>query len=207
LLLVTSVLALLIRIEPNSGIEAIALSQVQSTGATGTEKFMAFVSFVTGTSTRYVIIPLALSVMWFAGLRRASRHLLIGSIAIGIVAMIGDYGLGLIADRVRPFSGATELSFPSAHTYGTVLFFGIVAFVILRHGLPRKFSFPTLGILAIFTLFVGPSRIYLNMHWPADVVAGYIYGVAALLLFVVMYTHLERRAAQPITLYVTQKEK
>ena len=195
LVLLTITMALAVRIEPDSSVEASTRSQIQSAGVVGTHQFMEFVSFLTGTSTRYVIIPFAVTTMWLAGLRRHSRNLLIGSLAVGTLAMLGDFGLGLVADRVRPFSGATELSFPSAHTYGTVLFFGVVTYLIFRHSLPKKFGLPVVGAMAVLTALVGPSRIYLDMHWPADVLAGYVYGMAALLLFIATYSHLERRLA------------
>ena len=193
LVLISAALAYAVRIVPESSVEAVARSQIQSVGITDVHQYMEWISFLTGTTTRYVIIPVTLAVMWFTGLRHPSKNLLIGSLAVGTVAMIGDYGLGLIADRVRPYAGATELSFPSAHTYGTVLFFGVVVYLIFRHNLPKTIGIPIVAIMVALTVMVGPSRIYLDMHWPADVVAGYVYGTASLLLFIATYTRLERR--------------
>lgn len=188
--LISLILAFGVRIEPASGIELAIRAQIQSIGLPGTAEYMEIVSLLTGTYTRYVVIPAAIMMLWLKGHRRPARAVLIGSLVVGSVAMVGDFGLGQMVGRVRPFTGATELSFPSAHTYGTVLFFGVLAFLVHKHGLPRKYGIPVLGILAVLTVSVGPSRIFLNMHWPADVIAGYLYGAAALIFFIATYSRM-----------------
>lgn len=82
-----------------------------------------------------------------------------------LVARVRPYevieGLKLITKR------ATDYSFPSGHTANTC----VVAFVIFVFA-PKKIGIPVL----IFSVLMGISRIYLGVHYPSDVVAGFLSG-------------------------------
>jgi membrane-associated phospholipid phosphatase len=73
-----------------------------------------------------------------------------------------------------------SLSFPSGHASGSLLVYGFLSYLLTR-------SIPSFSILIIILTstiitLTGISRIYLRMHWPTDVVAGYALGASALLL-------------------------
>lgn len=69
---------------------------------------------------------------------------------------------------------ATGYSFPSGHTQGTTTIFILLALVI------RKIWFTILA--ATIIILVGISRLYLNVHWPLDVIASWIIGIAFTLI-------------------------
>jgi undecaprenyl-diphosphatase len=68
-------------------------------------------------------------------------------------------------------------SFPSGHALASMCFFGLLAYLIsvnLRSSAYRA----GIWALAIFLiLFVGLSRIYFDVHYPSDVLAGYLAGL------------------------------
>lgn len=70
----------------------------------------------------------------------------------------------------------TSFSFPSGHALATMCFYGMLAFFIMR----ETSSWPLRLWVATLTLFlslaIGISRIYLGVHYPTDVVAGYAVG-------------------------------
>lgn len=72
-------------------------------------------------------------------------------------------------------------SFPSGHSLFSFVLYGLIAYSVLtgRDPLARRLLF-TLGC-ATLVLGIGLSRIYLGMHWPTDVLAGYL--TAAIWLF------------------------
>jgi undecaprenyl-diphosphatase len=96
----------------------------------------------------------------------------------------------LVADRPRP-DLVTRLdlvyssSFPSGHsTMAPVVYLTLAA--ILAAGEPRRDVRVLIFTLAVaMTVAVGLSRVYLGVHWPTDVLAGWVLGAAIALVAVV----------------------
>lgn len=71
---------------------------------------------------------------------------------------------------------ATGYSFPSGHSMVSIAFYGALAYLLWNWlpypGLRRL----TAGLCALLVLSIGISRIYLGVHYPSDVLAGFIAG-------------------------------
>lgn len=80
-------------------------------------------------------------------------------------------------ERPEPFFGILRpesYSFPSGHALFSFCFYGVVAAVItarIRQTSKRIAVWVTASVLV---LLIGLSRIYLGVHYPSDVVAGYV---------------------------------
>lgn len=85
------------------------------------------------------------------------------------------------ADRPRPNSA--PWGFPSGHVLSLVVFFGVVAFLLVTLT-DRRRRFRILACLpcAVTVSLVAASRILLDMHWLSDVIGGFVLGTAYLLL-------------------------
>lgn len=89
--------------------------------------------------------------------------------------VINSYGLKDLFNRPRPFltipsaiivqTGLSDYSFPSGHAFSVAL----LSTLFLR----KKSIFLFVGL---YTLLVGFSRIYLGVHYPLDVIGGYLFG-------------------------------
>ena len=78
--------------------------------------------------------------------------------------------------EVLPVISATGYSFPSGHAMVALCFYGISAYLLSRFFptfFGRMFIFLLTGILV---MMIGISRIYLGVHYPSDVLAGYAAG-------------------------------
>lgn len=77
--------------------------------------------------------------------------------------------------RPAPFFGATpnSYSFPSGHALGSLCFYGMLAAILapLARGRVAKFGIWMAAVVLIG--MIGISRIYLGVHYPSDVFAGY----------------------------------
>jgi membrane-associated phospholipid phosphatase len=108
-------------------------------------------------------------------------------LALGLVAAIGGNGLlnavlKRVFERMRPphepglpyFHG---WGFPSGHASGSVVAYGIVAYVLMR-ALPKAWHPPVMLLAAAAAMLVGASRIILEAHYAGDVLAGFASGTA-----------------------------
>lgn len=87
--------------------------------------------------------------------------------------------------RPRPTLGPLEqvpgFSFPSGHALMGTVFFGLLALVLLKKMPTRHRPLVVRGTV-VFLLLLGLSRLYLGVHYPTDVLAGYAAGLAVLSL-------------------------
>ena len=83
---------------------------------------------------------------------------------------------------------ADGYSFPSGHSVGSATFFGIL--IVLTILLVKSKFWQTILIIiwALFPLFIGYTRIFCHVHYPSDVVGGWLEGTTFVLLgFSVLY--------------------
>lgn len=93
--------------------------------------------------------------------------------------------LKLLVARPRPPAElAREVSegygFPSATAFLAAVLLGVICY-LLRSS-PRPISIVVLAASALLVLVVGLSRVYVGEHWTTDVVGGWIFGSAWLIL-------------------------
>ena len=110
-------------------------------------------------------------------------------LALGLVAAIGgnsllNPALKAIFERARPLHDGLAFngwSFPSGHASGSVVAYGMLAYVALRM-LPGRWHLPMILLAAAIAFSTGFSRIYLQAHYLSDVVAGFASGTAWLVV-------------------------
>lgn len=90
--------------------------------------------------------------------------------------------LKVIFQRHRPVHDhglmvETGWSFPSGHASGSVLLYGLLGYLIVRHT-HRVWHLPVAILVAAMIGFVGSSRVMLQVHYVSDVAAGYALGMA-----------------------------
>lgn len=102
----------------------------------------------------------------------------ITTVGAGILIFI----LKHIFKRVRPepfFNTIlpTSDSFPSGHSLGSFCFYGALAVILTDRTDNLRLQIIVWMLAAAMILLVGISRIYLGVHYPSDVVAGYAVGL------------------------------
>jgi len=85
-----------------------------------------------------------------------------------------------IFHRPRPeLTGLVEVSgysFPSGHAMVSVAFYGFLAYLLWFNLHHSKLRFPATFAIVILIVLIGISRIYLGVHYPSDVLAGFAAG-------------------------------
>jgi len=103
--------------------------------------------------------------------------------------------LKLLYDRPRPdivdhLVSIHTASFPSGHATMSAVVYLTLASLIVRLVESNVVRAYVLGVAILLTFLIGMSRIYLGVHWPSDVLAGWALGVAWASLAWVVVTFL-----------------
>jgi undecaprenyl-diphosphatase len=83
--------------------------------------------------------------------------------------------------RVRPpqrdwAMDAGGYAFPSGHTTAATLAAGLLAWAVSRHLTDRRGRFAVWVLAVGYAGLVGWSRVWLGVHWPLDVLGGWVLG-------------------------------
>lgn len=110
------------------------------------------------------------------------------SAAVFVLAAIGggtvvSFGLKSLFERARPdlvphgVEVATA-SFPSGHAMLSAVTYLTLGALLARFLPRRRAKAYVVTVAALLTLAIGTSRVYLGVHWPTDVLAGWTLGAA-----------------------------
>jgi len=125
---------------------------------------------------------LTIGVCCFFILLRRLRTAIFIAVSVGSGLLLSSLAKGLF-ERPRPDlvphgSYIYTESFPSGHSMMAAVTYITLAALIIRHVPTRAIKVYILAIALLLTVGVGLSRIYLGVHWPSDVLAGWTGGTA-----------------------------
>ncbi|OKL36867.1 phosphatase PAP2 family protein [Domibacillus mangrovi] len=138
---------------------------------------MTFFTFIGSTSS---IVVLSLLTLFF--LYNVFKHR--SELILFMIVLLGSNVLFLslkqFFHRARPdFHRLIEVggySFPSGHATNAITLYGLLAYLLWRH-IPAKWGRTFLILLSItMIMMIGTSRIYLGVHYPTDIISGYLVG-------------------------------
>lgn len=146
-------------------------------------------------------------VLCFVTLAVAGYLLLLGKIRSTLV-LLGSVTGGIVVsfaakagfDRPRPDlvpHGAEvyTASFPSAHSMLAAATYLTLAVMLSRIQSSRALKVYVVAVAVLLTIAVGMSRLYLGVHWPTDVLAGWAAGAGWALVCWMLASQLQRSGA------------
>jgi len=94
-----------------------------------------------------------------------------------------------IIQRARPdiqerLIEETGFSFPSGHSTNNIAFYCLAIYLIYKNVKSKKARNMLCIILSIIPISIGFSRIYLRVHYPSDVLAGFCLGGMCVIIFI-----------------------
>ena len=101
-------------------------------------------------------------------------------------------------DRPRPelVSHKTQIytkSFPSGHSAMSSLVFLTLGAVMARAERDRKTKVFLIAVPVVLSLLIGVSRVYMGVHWPTDVLAGWLFGMTWAAASWLVFRYMQRR--------------
>ena len=144
-----------------------------------------WVKFITFLGNHAFLIPafifLIIVLLLLRQKKEALQTLLVALSSLGILSLFKN-----LFQRDRPdhplVDGITNYSFPSGHAMMSIAFYGILMILAVRHIRNHSLRNLVIGLLVLLILLIGFSRIYLRVHFPSDIIAGYCFGIAWLWL-------------------------
>ncbi|MGN9164926.1 phosphatase PAP2 family protein [Tissierellaceae bacterium HCP3S3_D8] len=139
-------------------------------------KIMKFISFI--GSGKFLLPIIGVIVLYLIIKKKyyIAKLLLAGTIGSYSVNFI----LKILFHRIRPIEffrvNQSGYSFPSGHSMVSMSMYLMIAYILTRDedDLKKKRFLYVLSIILV--LLMGFSRLYLGVHWPTDVIGGYIVG-------------------------------
>jgi undecaprenyl-diphosphatase len=163
-------------------------------GAVWFEEMMRDITALGSTVVLAFLTFASAGFLWLAGRPRA---------ALLVIAAIGGgfalaYGFKAAFERPRPdlvahAARVMTASFPSGHATLSAVTYLTLGALLARVQPGRSLKLYLIGLAVLVTVAVGLSRVYLGVHWPTDVLAGWALGAAWALVCWSFALWLQRR--------------
>ncbi|MGY0022131.1 phosphatase PAP2 family protein [Streptomyces sp. cg35] len=137
---------------------------------------------------RALIAVVAAGVVW----RLRDRVLGVWLLATCLLGTLLQQGLKAAVDRPRPVwrdpvDSAHYAAFPSGHAMTTVVVCGLVLWLLRRYAAGPVLWGAALAVSVVSALGVGLTRLWLGVHWPSDVLGGWLLGALTVTLSTTAY--------------------
>ncbi|MGG3928219.1 phosphatase PAP2 family protein [Metabacillus fastidiosus] len=187
-------MALLISRQEIIRFDSAVISFIQGFESTILTIIMKAFTFIGSTGSIIVISIMAL-VIFYKVFKKRSELILFIVVLLG--ANLLFVILKLFFQRARPdlhrLIEVAGYSFPSGHATNAMAVYGILSFLLWRH-IPARWGRTILIFIScIFILMIGISRIYLGVHYPSDIIAGYFTGGFSLTFAIWFYQRYEEK--------------
>lgn len=142
-----------------------------------TAKLDSFFKLITNFGSTPVVIILTIGVFLGLFLAKRQRDSLLLAISVTGAAMISalvKHWFGRPRPQLwAPLVHEASFSFPSGHATGSAV---LIASVIVI-AWPTRWRWPVVGLGLIYAVAIGLSRLYLGVHYPSDVLGGWLIAV------------------------------
>ncbi|MEO6348016.1 MAG: phosphatase PAP2 family protein [Aquaticitalea sp.] len=119
------------------------------------------------------------------------------------LAGVSNMMLKRFVDRARPgiehLVSVETLSYPSGHAMSAMAFYGFVIYMFYRFNINKYLKIAVITILTILIFSIGISRIYLGVHFPTDIIGGFIAGFIWVIFCILLFDLIEVFRRDPKT--------
>ncbi|WP_169864937.1 phosphatase PAP2 family protein [Sutcliffiella halmapala] len=144
----------------------------------GIDRFFIFLSFL--GSRKFFYPALGLFSLFLIYKKYFRSLIIVWANLIGVSLL--NHFLKSMYTRERPsldhLVDVNYYSFPSGHSMNSFAFYGMIAFLLISMVHVKKIKIAIILSTATFIILIGLSRIYLGVHFPLDVLAGFVAGSA-----------------------------
>jgi undecaprenyl-diphosphatase len=153
--------------------DAVVRNAVHQLTTPGLTHLMQAFSVLGSVAVSTALSLLAICALIYSHQARTAALVAITMLGAGVL----DLALKHTFHRARPIGffgiSPSSYSFPSGHALGSLCFYGVLAAILSARVRGRAARFCIWIAASILVTLIGFSRIYLGVHYPSDVIAGY----------------------------------
>ncbi|MBZ5753438.1 phosphatase PAP2 family protein [Metabacillus rhizolycopersici] len=160
-----------------------------------------FMLFITEMGSTFMLgLLLVISMIWLFVKRKNLWGMIFYLITVAGGGLL-NFWLKSFFERERPnvnrIMEADGFSFPSGHSMGSMTYYGFLGYLVMRSKYKPLSKLGWVILFGLVILLIGISRIYLGVHYPSDVLAGYMAGSVWLVLCIslleIVYLYKEKK--------------
>ncbi|WP_210366625.1 phosphatase PAP2 family protein [Bacillus sp. REN3] len=121
----------------------------------------------------------------------------------GLLTKVLKHYFGRERPSINEEIDAIGYSFPSGHSMGSLLFYGFIAYIIIRSAAKKPIKWTAVILAFLLVFLIGTSRIYLGAHFPSDVIAGHLAGGIWLILCILALEWVKWQSANSMNPFRT----
>ena len=168
-----------------------------------------FFQFITdlGDVYAYIVASTLVGVFFFFKLR--NKKFIFQLLGILILSALSNMALKEAIGRARPtiehLVVIKSLSYPSGHAMSAMAFYGFLIYLVFRIKMHLFLRIFLTLLFSFLILSIGISRVYLGVHFPSDVLGGFIAGLLWVTFCIVLFNLVDllrqrkkRRGEEPV---------
>lgn len=148
------------------------------------DKLTPIIKIVTNFGGAIILGIITILILILIKNKRIGLSVLINLCSVTVLNLV----LKSILQRPRPneyrIINETGYSFPSGHSMISMAFYGFIIYLIYKNIKNKYLKWISIILLSILILMIGFSRIYLGVHYVSDVLAGFLFSISYLIVYI-----------------------
>ena len=145
------------------------------------------------TATLTLLVTIVTTFLYATGKRHAGLFVLLTVLSGALLNSLLKLAFARARpDIVAPLTQVSTLSFPSGHAASSAVCYLTLGLMLAQTQASRSVRIHLIMTAVIVTFLVGLSRIYLGVHYPSDVLAGWFFGAAWALTCQMFMSYFQR---------------
>jgi undecaprenyl-diphosphatase len=190
-------IAALVVVEATDGFDRAVIQTVR---AADNGEILGFLGPTTELGSTIAVTVIAVLTLLVGVAAGPWRHGAIGAGVIGLAALAVEIIKSTVArerpEILDPLLVEHGFSFPSGHASLSMVAYGILAVLVGRSFLPRGTQLAVFGLVVAVVFLIGLSRVWLGVHYPSDVIAGWVAGATVVLVYASFTRGVSREPAE-----------
>lgn len=154
-----------------------------------------FFEFMTHMGDRFAYTGISIALGIYFYVRHRSWKFIAQTVLVLLLSTVSNIVIKKVINRARPslehLVTVNTLSYPSGHSMSAMAFYGFLIYLVTQLKMGRVIRIILITLMVLIILSIGVSRIYLGVHYPSDVAAGFVGGLIWVTFCIVIFNVID----------------